>query len=87
MSILYNSPISYNELSIGYSGAIVINIPGISSPILIGDLKILTASFSDNSNATTVGVITYDYAPTAVITFLNLNTISQQIAEVSISSV
>lgn len=98
--MLYNAPISYNEPSIGYVGSIIINVPGFSSPILLGNLNINLQSYIDNSNATTIGVISYNLAPTgileitttqeqaeALVSFVNLNSNQQKIAEISLVSV
>ena len=97
--MLYNAPISYSQPGIGYVGSIVINVPGFSSPILLGNLSLFLSSYVDNSNATTIGVITYNLAPTgileitttqeqaeALVSFVNLNSNQQKVAEISLVS-
>lgn len=100
MSLLYSSPISYSEPNIGYFGSLIINIPGISSPINIGNLNLSLLSYQDNSNATVVGVISYDIRPSGIleitttqeqaeglIKFINLNSSQQKSAEISLVSI
>ena len=97
--MLYNAPISYSQPGIGYVGSIVIKVPGFSSPILLGDLNLSLTSYRDNSNATTIGVISYNLAPTgileitatqeqaeAVVSFVNLNSNQQKVAEINLNS-
>jgi hypothetical protein len=67
LSILYNSPISYNEPNVGYSGSIIIHAPSFFQPLTINNVKVSFASYTDNSNATVVAVISYSYAPTGVL--------------------
>lgn len=65
--MLYNDIASYNHNNITYSGIIQLNVPGLSSPIIIGNLSVVISVEPDYSNATTIGIITYDFAPSGEI--------------------
>jgi hypothetical protein len=66
--LLYNQNIGYNEPIISYSGTLVINIEGINNPITVNNITVITLTSEDNSNATTIGVTSIDYAPSGIIT-------------------
>lgn len=98
--MLYNAPILYNQENIGYFGTLIINAPGFSSPISIGNLNLSLLSYQDNSNATVIGVISYDVKPSGIleitttqeqaeglIKFISLNSSQQKSAEISLVSI
>lgn len=64
----YNDIISYNEPNINYVGTLVINVPGIINPIVVHNVNIAIGVIEDFSNLTTIGVVSYDLAPTGIIT-------------------
>lgn len=66
--MLYNDLITYNQTNITYNGTIKINVPGISDPIILGGITVFVSTEPDYSNATTVGLVTYDFAPTGILT-------------------
>jgi hypothetical protein len=66
--VLYNDLITYNHNNITYTGTIKINVPGISSPIILGNVSVLISTNPDYSNATTIGFVTYDFAPNGILT-------------------
>lgn len=68
MSLLYNANFSYNAPSIIYSGNIGVSPTSILNAIQIGNPSIIFLAIQNASNATTIGVISYDYAPTGQIT-------------------
>jgi len=59
---------SYNEPLISYAGTLVINVQGLSNPIILNNINVITNTRQDYSNASTIGVISIDYAPTGIIT-------------------
>ena len=65
--MLYNDLISYNQPGINFIGDIKIIVPGVSSPILIGGVKVFFASEIDYSNSTTLGVVTVVYSSSGSI--------------------
>lgn len=64
----YNDIISYNQPNVNYIGTLVINVPGISNPIIVHNVDIAIGVTEDFSNATTIGVVSYDLAPSGIIT-------------------
>lgn len=64
----YNDIISYNEANVTYQGTLVINVPGLVNPIVVHNINIAIGIIEDFSNATTIGVVSYDLAPTGIIT-------------------
>ena len=100
MSLTYNSAIGYNEPNIRYVGTLIINVLSVSSPIIINNVNVRVSSYADNSNATVIGIITYDYSPSgvleitttqenaeALISFVNLNSTQQNAAEISLVTI
>lgn len=83
--MLYNDIISYNHNNITYTGTVQINVPGISSPIILSDITIVISVEQDFSNATTVGYVTFDYVPGGIVTVES--TQSQAEALVSASTI
>lgn len=65
--MLYNDIITYNQTNITYTGTVQINVPGISNPIILSDILVVVSTEPDYSNATTIGIVTYDFAPTGEI--------------------
>lgn len=82
--MLYNDIITYNHNNITYTGTIQINVPGISSPIIIGNILVVVSTEPDYSNATTIGLITYDFAPTGQIILETTNDQAEAITQASI---
>jgi hypothetical protein len=66
--MLYNDLITYNHNNITYTGTIKINVPGIPSPIILGNVSVAISTNPDYSNATTIGVVSYDFAPNGILT-------------------
>jgi hypothetical protein len=66
--MLYNQSLTYDQPAISYSGTLVINIEGISNPITLNNISVLTLTSQDDSNQTTIGVTSIDYAPSGIIT-------------------
>lgn len=74
MSLLYNASLSYNALSITFDGNIGVSPSSIINLIEIGTPTIGFTTASDNSNSTTIGVISLDFAPTGQISLEVLGT-------------
>ena len=68
MSLLYNANFSYDAPSIIYSGNIGVSPTSISNPIQIGNPSITSLAMQNASNSTTIGVISYDFAPSGQVT-------------------
>ena len=68
MSLLYNQLLSYDAPSILYSGNIGVSPTSILNPIGIGAPSIASGAINNQSSLTTIGVISYDYAPSGQIT-------------------
>jgi hypothetical protein len=66
--MLYNENISYNQPSLSYIGTVIINVLGISNPIIISNLNVAVSISQDYSNATTVAVISYDIYSEGILT-------------------
>lgn len=56
--MLYNENIYYNQPGLTFTGTLLIYVPEISSPIVLNDILIKFSNDIDNSNSTTIGVIT-----------------------------
>jgi hypothetical protein len=67
--MLYNTNITYSEAAILYEGSLLLTISGISSPILINNIRIIIDSVEDYSNNTSIGIVSYNITPTGVISF------------------
>jgi hypothetical protein len=65
----YNSNLTYNESGFLYIGSLLISVPSIVNPILINNITILIDPVEDYSNNTTIGVVSYDIAPSGVMSF------------------
>jgi hypothetical protein len=65
--MLYNQNISYNQQGLTYIGTVIINILGISNPIIISNLNVAVSTSQDYSNATTIAVISYDIMPDGIL--------------------
>lgn len=76
----YNSNISYNQSGIFYTGTIHIFIQGISAPIIINGVSVALSKEEDYSNATTIGVISYDLAPSGILV---IETTADQVSGIS----
>jgi hypothetical protein len=68
MSLLYNANFSYNAPSIIYSGNIGVSPNSILNSIQIGNPSIAFGAINNQSSLTTIGVISYDFAPSGQIT-------------------
>ena len=64
----YNDLITYNHNNITYNGTIHINVPGLSNPIILNNITVVVATEPDYSNATTMGLVTFDLAPSGIMT-------------------
>jgi len=67
MSLLYNQLLSYDTPSITYSGNIGISPDSVLNLIQIGNPIIAFGGISNQSSLTTIGVISFDLAPTGEI--------------------
>ena len=56
--MLYNDNIYYNQPGLSFLGTLLIYIPGVSSPITVNNILIQFGGNVDNSNSTTIGVVT-----------------------------
>jgi len=68
MSLLYNQSLSYDSPSITYSGNIGISPTSILNPIQIGNPSIGSFGVENQSSFTTIGVMSFDLAPSGQIT-------------------
>ena len=68
MATYDQSDIRYSEPLVSYAGTLIINVQGLSNPIILNNISVITNTRQDYSNATTIGVISIDYAPTGIIT-------------------
>lgn len=66
--MLYDDLISYNESNVAYNGTLVLNIIGLSNPIIVGNARVIISTSEDFSNFTTGGVITYDINSYGIMT-------------------
>lgn len=66
--MLYNENITYDQSGISYVGTIIINVDGLSAPIIISNVNVAIATSQDYSNATTIAVISYDIYPEGIVT-------------------
>lgn len=66
--MLYNQNITYNQPGLSYIGTVIINVLGISNPIIISNLNVAVSTSQDYSNATTVAVISYDIYSEGILT-------------------
>lgn len=66
--MLYNDIVTYSQINITYTGTVNISIPSILDTIVLGNITVLILTEPDFSNATTIGFVTYDFAPTGVLT-------------------
>jgi hypothetical protein len=67
--MLYNSNITYSQASILYQGSLLISISGVSSPILINNIRIIIDPLEDYSNNTSIGIVSYNLSPTGIMSF------------------
>jgi hypothetical protein len=56
----YNESLKYNEPSASYSGTLIINVPGISAPIIVNAPAVFFADKADYNNTTVIGLVTID---------------------------
>jgi hypothetical protein len=68
MSLLYNANFSYNAPSIIYSGNIGVSPASILNTIQIGNPSITSLAIDNQSNLTTIGVMSFDLVSSAEIT-------------------
>jgi hypothetical protein len=68
MSLLYNQLLSYDAPSITYSGNIGVSPTSVLNPIQIGNPNIVSQATNNQSSLTTIGLISYDFAPSGQIT-------------------
>ena len=66
--MLYNQSLIYDQPAFSYSGTLIINIEGISNPITVNNIYVITLTSQNDSNQTTIGVTSIDYAPSGIIT-------------------
>jgi hypothetical protein len=68
MATYNQADMRYNEPSISYAGTLIINVQGLPNPIILNNINVITSTKQDYSTASTIGVISIDYAPTGIIT-------------------
>lgn len=68
MATYDQSDITYSEPLVSYAGTLIINVEGLSNPIILNNINVITNTRQDYSNASTIGVMSIDYAPTGVVT-------------------
>jgi hypothetical protein len=68
MATYNQADMTYNEPSISYAGTLIINVQGLPNPIILNGINVITSTRQDYSTASTIGVISIDYAPTGIIT-------------------
>lgn len=66
--MLYDDLISYNESNVAYNGTLILNIIGLSNPVVVGNARVIISTSEDFSNFTTGGVITYDINSYGIMT-------------------
>ncbi len=66
--MLYNDSISYNQNGLNYYGDLIINIEGISNPIQIGNIYVISLSVEDYSNSSVIAVMSIDYTSSGIMT-------------------
>lgn len=66
--MLYDDLISYNESNVAYNGTLILNIIGLSNPVVVGNARVIISTSEDFSNFTTGGVITYDINSHGIMT-------------------
>lgn len=66
--MLYDDLITYNESNVAYNGTLVLNIIGLSNPIIVGNARVIISTSEDFSNFTTGGIITYDINSYGIMT-------------------
>lgn len=64
----YNDIITYNHNNVTYTGIVKINVPGILNAIILNNVSVAISTNPDYSNATVVGVVTYDFTPSGILT-------------------
>ena len=67
--MLYNGLIGYNQTNVTYNGTLILNVIGLTSPIIVNNTTVVFSTSEDNSNFTTMGIISYDTDPFGVMTF------------------
>lgn len=85
--MLYNDIISYNQTNITYNGTLILNVLGLNSPVIINNATVAFSSTIDNSNFTTMGIISYDIDPYGVMTFEVNQEQANAIAELQIINI
>jgi hypothetical protein len=83
--MLYNDSISYNQPGVSFLGSVTISVPGLSLPILIGNINVFFSQEIDYSNSTNIGIVTVNYAPSAIVYLENDYSSSSALVSYSIS--
>jgi hypothetical protein len=65
--MLYNSNIFYDEPGFTFFGNILIYVPELSFPIILNNITVQFSSNIDNSNSSTIGIVTIMSATKASI--------------------
>jgi hypothetical protein len=71
MATYNQANMGYNEQSVSYAGTLIINVEGLSNPIILNNINVITRFSQDDSNATTIGVISINYSPIGIVTLEN----------------
>lgn len=73
MATYNQSGFAYNESSISYAGTLIINVEGITNPIVLSNINVITSTGQDHSNASTIGVMSIDQASSATIGVISID--------------
>lgn len=84
--MLYNDSISYNQPGVSFIGNVSIFVPGISIPILIGQINIFFSKEIDYSTNTNLGIVTVNYTPSGSISLETSYQTSSAIVKYSTNS-
>lgn len=83
--MLYNDLISYNQSGVSFNGSLKISAPGLSAPIIIGDINIFFSSEIDYSHSSTIGVVTVTYAQSGLVSYEMLDQLGSALVSYSIA--
>ena len=67
--MLYNENIQYNQPGLTFVGSLIIYVPEVVSPIILNNISITFSSDIDNSNSTTIGIVTITSVTNGSVSF------------------
>jgi hypothetical protein len=83
--MLYNDSISYDQPGVSFLGSVTISVPGLSLPILIGNINIFFSQEIDYSNNTSLGIVTVSYSPSGSISMQSSYQTSNAVVSYSVT--